>query len=89
VTPPNAPAFCACAKADVQFFTTGFVNPDVTFKVQGDARLTDKTLINQTIFTTWAAGTSATGQIVLTATSVQNPNASAAVTLRVDPFVAA
>lgn len=90
ITGTHGPTFIGvCAKADVQIFTSGFNNPDVNFTIQGDARQTNKTIIGPTVFTTWAAGTTATGQIVLTATSIENPNASAAVTLRVDPFVAA
>jgi hypothetical protein len=79
----------ACASADVQVFTSGFINPGMTFTVQGDGSLRNQTLIGTTTFTTWKASSSATGEIVVTAISVENPNVTADAFMRVDPFVAA
>lgn len=79
----------ACASANLRVDTAGFVNPSMTFAVQGDATLRSQTLIGATTFTTWVAGGSAAGQIEVTAKSVENPNLTASATWRVDPFVAA
>jgi hypothetical protein len=79
----------ACASADLQVFTSGFVNPAVTFTVQGPGTLRNQTLIGTTTFTTWRAANGATGEIVITAASVENPNVTRTGTFRVDPFVAA
>jgi|SRR5579871_3166325 len=72
---PAHPTFIGvCAKAGA-VVSTSFTNPDMTFKIQGDARLTDKTIIGSALFTTWAAGTSAAVDIVLTFISVDRRNA--------------
>ena len=90
ITTIHHPIFIgACASADLQVFTAGFVNAAMTFTVQGNGSLRNQTLIGTTTFTTWRAANNATGQIVITATSVENPNITASATLRVDPFVAA
>ena len=79
----------ACASADLQVLTSGFVNPAMTFTVQGPGTLRNQTLIGTTTFTTWRAANGASGEIVITAASVENPTVTRMATFRVDPFVAA
>lgn len=79
----------ACASADLQVLTAGFANPAMTFTVQGDAALRNQTLIGTTTFTTWRAGNGASGEITITAGSVERTSVTASTTFRVDPFVAA
>jgi hypothetical protein len=90
ITSLSHPTFIgACSSADLQVFTSGFANPAMTFTVQGPGTLRNQTLIGTTTFTTWRANNTATGEIVITARSVQNPNVTRTATLLVDRFVAA
>lgn len=79
----------ACASADAQVLTSGFGNPAMTLSIQGPGVFLNRILINTTTFMTVRANNDATGTIVVTATSVENPSVTATATWLVDPFVAA